>query len=127
MTQMIEAMLDLETCFKHIREIRWADGVCCPRCSNKAISPHGFTTGNVHQRRYKCKSCKISFNDLTNTVMANSRLPICLWLGVYEAIQQNKTQEEIAEQFNLDIKDSRDLIWQLRHGIELQNPYQADW
>lgn len=125
---MIEAMLDLETCFENLRAIRWdKDGVCCPRCSSYDISPHGFANGNIHQRRYKCKGCKISFNDLTNTVIANSRIPLHLWLSVYEATQRGDSLEQISQALNVDSRTARDMVWQLREGIECPDPYKADW
>jgi transposase-like protein len=50
-----------------IRSTRFSGGVECPRCSTREIRPWGGFAG---RRRYRCRSCKRTFSDLTGTPAA---------------------------------------------------------
>jgi transposase-like protein len=55
-----------------IREQKHKNGLVCPYCKTHAVVRFGkyvikTRTGDVKRQRYRCKSCRQTFNDLTNT------------------------------------------------------------
>lgn len=59
------------------REQRYSSGVVCIYCKGIKVIKHG-KKNNV--QRFRCKDCNRTFNDITLTPMANSHLPINIWL-----------------------------------------------
>jgi transposase-like protein len=70
-------MIPVEKCPSYIHNLRWKDRQLeCPHCHSLNVG----SWGNYHRRpgpkRYRRKDCKRTFNDLTNTMLSGSRLPI---------------------------------------------------
>jgi transposase-like protein len=59
-----------------VRDAAMPDGVACPQCRGRAVVRHGKRRGI---QRYKCKSCRRVFTDLTGTVLQGLHRPD-LWL-----------------------------------------------
>lgn len=61
-------------------EVRWPDGVVCPRCESDNINDR-----NTHPTmRYRCRSCRKYFSVKTGTVMESSKLGCQKWaLALY--------------------------------------------
>ena len=60
------------TLVKEIRETRFTEGFVCPHCTCEHIVRFGKYKG---RQRYRCKACRKTFNDLTNTPMHGTRFP----------------------------------------------------
>ena len=81
----------------------------CPHCSSEEIVGHGNYMG---RKRYKCKSCKKTFNDLTGTSVS------CIhkkeeWKSYLQCIANNLTLREAAKQVGVSFRTS--FLW--RHKI----------
>ena len=63
-------LLDNAKCYERIRELRWPDGVICPRCKTDDITRQGKDESQPERQRYFCKSCSRKFDDLTLSVFA---------------------------------------------------------
>ncbi|GLI08066.1 hypothetical protein YDYSG_40960 [Paenibacillus tyrfis] len=55
-----------------IPEQKHKEGLVCLHCKNHCVVRFGkyavrFRTGEVKRQRYRCKSCRQTFNNLTNT------------------------------------------------------------
>jgi transposase-like protein len=59
---------------KIYRSIRWGNGVLCPHCGSDNIYNRGSQDDDT--RKYSCNSCRKNFNDFTNTIFANSKIPL---------------------------------------------------
>ena len=59
------------------RKKRFAADPRCPRCGNSRIHRYGKYKG---WRRYKCLSCKKTFNDATASPMAGTHYSLQRWL-----------------------------------------------
>jgi transposase-like protein len=60
-------------CRAYLEELRWPDGVRCPRCG----SPE---TGRLDARRkFYCRPCKYHFSVTAGTIFHNSHLPLWKW------------------------------------------------
>ncbi|MED0964083.1 IS1595 family transposase [Bacillus paramycoides] len=55
-----------------MRETRFAEGFVCPHCTSQFVVRFGKYKG---RKRYRCKACRKTFNDLTNTPMHGTRYP----------------------------------------------------
>jgi transposase-like protein len=62
-----------ERCRRYLEELRWPDGVCCPRCEGRSISPIRA------RRRFYCRGCRQFFSLTSGTIFHNSHLPIWKW------------------------------------------------
>src|SRR5205823_6112245 len=70
-----------DTCQAYIHTLRWKDRpLQCPRCHSHDVDPWG----NYHYRpgckRYWCHGCKRTFNDLTNTMLHQSKRSLPHWI-----------------------------------------------
>jgi len=69
-----------EDCRRYLEELRWPDGICCPGCDGRAISPIPA------RRRFYCRSCRHFFSLTSGTVFHNSHLPIWKWFLAIELL-----------------------------------------
>ena len=59
-----------------LAQIRWRDGVYCPRCRTESRIWYGSYQAF---QRYLCKDCGRTFNDKTGTVFEHSAIPLRKW------------------------------------------------
>ena len=75
---MFEVILSLSpVSITDCREARFSKGKACPHCDSHEICKYGITCG---KQRYKCKSCRRTFTDLSKSVLSSSKLPLEDWL-----------------------------------------------
>ena len=43
-----------------LEQVRWREGLCCPRCQSESVIKHGSYR---EYQRYLCKDCDRTFND----------------------------------------------------------------
>lgn len=63
-----------EACEKYIADSRWPRGICCTECGNHRVYRL------EKQKRWKCGNCKTQFTVRTNSVLAESKVPLQKWL-----------------------------------------------
>ena len=66
-----------------IRIVRFGpnnENLRCPRCGSPRVVKYGKEKSRPYVQRYKCLSCKRTFNDLTGTPMEGSKLTPREWL-----------------------------------------------
>lgn len=78
-----------------------ADGKC-PFCSHAHYYRHGFASG---LQRYRCMSCKRTFNALTGTLLARLRHKD-KWLSYLNAIRESLTVRKAATRVGINRKTS---------------------
>ncbi|HZO96338.1 MAG TPA: IS1595 family transposase [Gaiellaceae bacterium] len=67
-----------ERCRRYLEDLRWPEGVACPRCGSHSI-------GEIPaRRRYYCRGCRYHFSVTSGTVFHNSHLPIWKWFLAIE-------------------------------------------
>ncbi len=72
----IDSLIDDAKCFETVRNIRWANGVHCPRCSSSEVIRYGHDQTESARQRYRCKGCQCYFDDLTGTVFEGHHQPL---------------------------------------------------
>ena len=101
-----------QQCLERVRKARWPDGIRCPRCSHAGWRMHA--RGGNGRPKYRCLRCGRTFNDLTGTVFAHSRLPISTWFECARAMREGP---KICTQLSrlLDVKVAT--AWRLRKAL----------
>jgi len=62
-----------EDCRRYLEDLRWPDGIRCPRCDCRSISA-------IRARpRFYCRDCRLFFSLTSGTAFHNSHLPIRKW------------------------------------------------
>lgn len=99
-----------EKCHAYMEQLRWPDGVECPRCKCTSIS---------RLREYKkfdCNSCRYQFTVRVGTVLQDSKLPLFKWfLAVLIMVTAKKGVS--SKQLERMIGVSYKTAWFLSHRI----------
>lgn len=102
-----------------IQEQKHKDGLVCPHCNNHSVVRFGkyvvkTRTGIVKRQRYRCKSCRQTFNDLTNTPLQRTRRPH-LWVRFIECMIEGFSLRKCAEILHDEVMHVTLFYW--RHKI----------
>src|SRR3977135_196830 len=78
LTRLVDGFRSEEKCHAYLEELRWPDGVKCPRCQSDKISRI------VKRRQFDCDGCRYQFSVRVGTLFHDSKLPLWKWfLAVY--------------------------------------------
>ncbi len=110
LAKLIEHFHSEDKCRVYLEEMRWPDGITCPRCSSKSIS-------NIKERRqYDCNACRYQFSVTTGTIFHDTHLPLWKWfLAIYMILESKKGIS--ANQIKRTIDISYKTAWYLCHRI----------
>jgi transposase-like protein len=110
LVNLIERFGTDEKCRAYLTELKWPNGVECPRCKSKSIS-------TITERdQYDCNKCRYQFSVTSGTIFHDSHLPIWKWfLTVYLMIESKKGIS--ANQISRTIKVSYKTAWYLCHRV----------
>lgn len=98
-----EKYVGLADFFNGCAEQRFAEGLVCPHFGKKNIVKFGRARG---KQIYRCKDCGKTFNTLTKTVFADSKLPISKLLRYAECMSEQMTLRESAKAVGACLKTS---------------------
>lgn len=110
-------LLDDSKCYETVRQLRWATGVCCPKCRSTQVMKRGKDDTQAHRQRYQCKECGAHFDDLTDTIFAGHHQPLRVWILCLYLMGLNLSNRQIAQELDLDDGDVHAMTTQLRQGI----------
>src|SRR5437667_2817592 len=67
-----------EKCRARLTELRWTNGVTCPRCQSRSVS-------TIAERgQYDCNACRYQFSVTAGTIFHDSHLSLSKWfLAIY--------------------------------------------
>jgi len=107
---LIERFGSEDKCRAYLEELRWPDGVECPRCQSKNIS-------RIRERnQYECSKCRYQFSVTAGTLFHDSHLPLWKWfLAAYLIVESKKGIS--AKQLQRMLKVSYKTAWYLAHRI----------
>ena len=115
-------LIDDAKCYETVRQIRWSQGVNCPKCEGNAIIKRGKDETQPERQRYQCKGCSFHFDDLTDTIFALHHQPLGVWILCLYFMGLNLSSEQIAQELDLDKDDVYQMVSQLRTGIVVSKP-----
>lgn len=108
--KLIERFGADDKCREYLEDLRWPNGVECPRCGERSIS-------RIEKRKqYECNSCRYQFSVTAGTVFHDSHLPLWKWfLSIYLVGESKKGIS--ASQLGRTIGVSYKTAWYLGHRI----------
>lgn len=108
--ELIERFGSEDKCHEYLEELRWPDGVRCPRCQSDKIS-------RIKARRqFDCDACRYQFSVRVGTLFHDSKLPLWKWfLAVYVMGESKKGIS--ANQLKRMLGVSYKTAWYLCHRI----------
>lgn len=99
-----------DKCHAYLEELRWPDGVKCPRCDSNKISRI------AKRRQFDCDGCRYQFSVRVGTLFHDSKLPLWKWfLAVYVMGESKKGVS--ANQLKRMLGVSYKTAWYLCHRI----------
>jgi len=110
LVNLIERFGSDEKCRAYLTDLRWPQGVHCPRCKWKGVSKL------VERGQYDCNVCRYQFSVTSNTIFHDTHLPIWKWfLAIYLMIESRKGIS--ANQVMRTIETTYKTAWFLCHRI----------
>jgi transposase-like protein len=108
--ELIEQFGSEDKCHAYLEELRWPEGVECPRCQSKHVS-------RIKARRqFDCDTCRYQFSVRVDTIFHDSKLPLWKWfLAVYMMGESKKGVS--ANQLKRMLGVSYKTAWYLCHRI----------
>jgi transposase-like protein len=108
--KLMESFGGEDQCHEYLEDLRWPDGVNCPRCESKKISRI------AKRRQFDCDSCRYQFSVRVGTLFHDSKLPLWKWfLAVYLMIESKKGIS--ANQMKRTLGVSYKTAWYLCHRV----------
>src|SRR5438552_3892902 len=102
-----------KTCHEFLTEMRWPNGIECPRCGSKNISDL------IESRRiWTCKGCKKQFSAKVGTVFEDSPLSLTKWLPATWLIVNAKNGISSCE-LSRALSVTQKTAWFMLHRIRL--------
>jgi transposase-like protein len=110
LVKLIERFGSEDRCHEYLEELRWPNGIHCPRCD-------GTTISRIQKRRqFDCDSCRYQFSVRVGTLFEKSHLPLWKWfLAVYLMCESKKGMSSKQLQRTLGV--SYKTAWYLTHRI----------
>jgi transposase-like protein/IS1 family transposase len=113
--KLMERYHSEESCRKTLVELRWPNGVACPRCGSLEIR-NSYT-----REQYDCGSCGYQFSATSGTILHDTHLPLPKWfVAVYLMVESKKGIS--ANQMKRTLNVSYKTAWYLCHRIRAAIP-----
>jgi len=114
MLSYVHQLFNVDQCQAYIHTLRWKDRPLeCPRCQSQDVAPWG----NYHYRpgckRYWCNGCKRTFNDLTDTLLHQSKRSLPHWMLATFLLCLSCSSRRIARELGVHIRTSYRWCWWL--------------
>ena len=117
--KLMEKYRSEDSCRQVLSELRWPDGVQCPRCESKDIR-------NSYTRdQYDCGSCGYQFSVLSGTIFHDTHLPLPKWfVAVYLMVEAKKgiSANQMKRTLNVSYKTAWYLCHRIRKAMTENNP-----
>ena len=91
-------------CLKHLESVRWQEGIVCPYCGSKRITPM------IKENRHHCNVCKTSFSVTVRTIFHKTKLDLQKWFLTISLVL-NAKKGISARQLARDIEVNKNTAW----------------
>src|SRR3972149_7762523 len=120
---LMEAFDTEGECRAKLEELRWTNGIRCPRCDSGKIS-------RIQKRdQYDCDSCRYQFLVAPGTIFHDSHLPLPKWFAAtYLMCESRKgiSANQLKRTLNVSYKTAWYLCHRIRKAMEQTNQKQLD-
>jgi transposase-like protein len=112
----VHQLFRAEQCQAYIHTLRWKDRpLQCPRCQSHDVHPWGTYHYRPGLHRYWCKGCRRTFNDLTHTLLAQTKRSLAHWIVATFLVCLSCSSRRIARELGVHIQTSYRWCWWLRN------------
>src|SRR5438046_6590206 len=81
---LIEEFGSEDKCREYLEQLRWPDGIKCPRCTSSRIS-------RIKKRdQFDCDNCRYQFSVTAGTIFHDSHLPLWKWFLAFYTVGEAK-------------------------------------
>ncbi|WP_336365004.1 IS1595 family transposase [Halalkalicoccus salilacus] len=85
-----------------LQQVRWHDGLQCPRCRSESVIKYGSYR---EYQRYRCKDCGRTFNDKTGTIFAHAKIGLDnLLFAVYSLLRFNTSIRQLDAELDVSYR-----------------------
>jgi len=123
MMQMMDRFGTEEKCRAVLEELRWPNGICCPRCKSEKIS-------RIHERsQFDCDACRYQFSVTSGTIWHDTHLPLRKWfMAIYLTVESKKgfSANQMKRVLGVSYKTAWFLCHRIRAAMTEQNPAQLN-
>src|SRR5919197_1053368 len=127
-------LFNAEQCQAYLHTLRWKERpLQCPRCQSHHIGRWGTSHYRPGCKRYWCYSCKRTFNDLTDTLLHQSKRALAYWILATFLLCLACSSRRIARELGVHVRTSYRWCWWLRNaalsyeiGRKLAGTVEAD-
>src|SRR5438270_12868086 len=117
--KLIEDYGTEDKCRAYLEELRWPNGVECPRCESKSISRI------VKRNQFDCDSCRYQFSVTAGTIFADSHLPLWKWFAAAYLIGESRkgmSANQLKRTLGTTYKTAFYLTHRIRAAMKDENP-----
>ena len=130
----LHQLFNAEKCCQYIRAVRWKDRpLQCPHCQSQDVGPWGKYHYRPGFDRHRCKACKRTFYDLTNTILSHSKLSLRHWILATFLLCLSCSSRRIARELGVHGRTGYRWCWWLRNAAlsyemhrQLEGTVEAD-
>src|SRR6476620_8891450 len=120
LVQLIERFGDDQKCRNYLEQLRWHDGVRCPKCGSEKIS------SILKRDQFDCDSCRYQFSVTAGTIFHDTHLPLTkCFLSVFIMCQSRKgvSAHQLKRMLGINYRTAWYLAHRIRHAVEqVTNP-----
>jgi transposase-like protein len=110
LVKLVERFRSEDECRAYLEELRWPDGVECPRCDGTVIS-------RIKERhQFDCDSCRYQFSVTAGTIFHDTHLSLWKWFAAVYLIVESKKGIS-AKQMERTLGTTYRTAWHLCHRI----------
>jgi len=107
---VIDDYSDDASCREYLEQLRWPNGVRCPRCECASVSRI------ADRKQFDCNSCRYQFSVTAGTLFHDSHLPLRKWfLAIYLICESKKGIS--SKQLQRTLGTSYKTAWYMSHRI----------
>jgi transposase-like protein len=116
LTQLMERFSDEDACREHLQQLRWPDGVRCPRCGSEKV----YKAKNAARWICKGKACPVKgyrFSLTTGTIFQDTKYPLRTWFQVLYLMLQSKKGMSALQIHRTIGSGSYETAWYMCHRL----------
>jgi transposase len=112
----LHQLFNADTCHVYIHTLRWKDRpLQCPRCQSQEVDPWGTYHYRPGCKRSWGNGCQRTFNDLTNTLLHQSKRSLASWILATFLLCLSCSSRRIARELGVHSCTSYRWNWWLRN------------
>lgn len=110
LVKLVEDFHSEDACREFLVDLRWPNGIACPRCG-------GMTISRIQKRgQFDCDACRYQFSVTAGTIFHDTKLPLWKWfIATYLMVESKKGIS--ANQMKRTLNVSYKTAWYLCHRI----------